>query len=291
MILIRSRWFYLIPVLVMVSCAGPQGCAPRISDLKSHYPHVIYRGPKKPSEIEIKKTPPATWTSLGQISKVAQGAVIVSEDWAFYQHEGFDPKQIKEAIEESVAAGKMKRGASTITQQVAKNIFLTQEKSLTRKARELWIATKMEKVLGKKRILELYFNIAEWGEGVFGIHRAAQVYFNKSPAELTAKEGAFLAMLLPSPKKYSISYRKRELTSYARRTIRSILSKMVQAKFLTPEERDFAWKTPLSFEVTFDPTVSPQDNQESGDDEILDDATQTGVEPQVDDSEPAVESN
>lgn len=268
---------WILFCLLWVGCA-PSGCGPKIAELKTHYPHVIYRGPKKPSEIEVKKNPPGSWVNLNQISKLAQGAVLVSEDWAFYQHEGFDAKQIQEAIQESVAAGKMTRGASTITQQVAKNVFLSKKKSLTRKVRELWIATKMEKVLGKKRIFELYLNIAEWGEGVFGIERAAQVYFGKSAAALTAKEGAFLAMLLPSPIKYSISYRKRELTPYARRTIRSILGKMVQAKYLTPEERDQIWNEPLSFETSFDPEVRPQDNQEGGEDEVLDDATQKGVD-------------
>jgi monofunctional glycosyltransferase len=269
-------------LFMLASCAGPGGCGPKIAELKSHYPHVIYKGPKKPSEIEIRKTPPSNWVNLSQVSKLAQGAVLVSEDWAFYQHEGFDPKQIQEAIQDSVQAGKMTRGASTITQQVAKNIFLTKQKSLTRKVREVWIATKMEKVLGKKKIFELYLNIAEWGEGVFGIERAAQVYFGKPAAQLNAKEGAFLAMLLPSPIKYSISYRKRELTSYARRTIRSIMGKMVQAKYLTLEERDAAWEQPLPFEASFNPVLNAQDNSEVGADEVvdetLDDATQKGVD-------------
>jgi membrane peptidoglycan carboxypeptidase len=159
-------------------------------------------------------------------------------------------KQIREAIEESIESGKLKRGASTITQQMVKNVFLSQEKSLIRKARELWLATKVEKVLGKKKILEIYLNIAEWGEGIFGIGRASQHYFHKSASELTAKEGAFLAMLLPSPKKYSISFRKKELTRYARKTVNSILNKLVSANVLTYEQKQVEWNTPLSFEVT-----------------------------------------
>ncbi|MBS1959684.1 MAG: transglycosylase domain-containing protein [Bdellovibrionales bacterium] len=256
--------------LLLSSCAGPAGCSPRFSDLRTQYPHVIYHGPKDPSEVVIKKTPPPNWVSLNNISKLAQEAVLVSEDWAFYQHPGYDEKQIRDAIEESVAAGKMKRGASTITQQVARNIYLSKEKSIVRKVREIWIATKMEKVLGKKKILELYLNIAEWGEGIFGIGQASQKYFQKQPSQLTAKEGAFLAMLLPSPKKYSISFRHNELTPYARRTIRSILGKMVQARFLTPEDRDQEWSTPLVFETKFDPTLNAQDTAESGADEVLD---------------------
>ena len=221
---------------------------PRLKDLKTEYPHVIYHGPKDPFEIVIKKNPPTGWVPLTSVSKEAQMAILISEDWAFYSHPGYDERQIKEAIEESVETGKLKRGASTITQQVVKNVYLTQQKSFLRKIKEIWLATKVEKVLGKKRILEVYLNIAEWGEGIFGIGPASQYYFQKTPAELNAKEGAFLAMLLPSPKKYGISFRKKELTLYARKTVHTILNKLVSAKVLTLEQRDEEWKKPFSFE-------------------------------------------
>ncbi len=256
----KKQSFALICILFLVSCGSPQGCVPRFAELKTHYPRVIYHGPKTESEVVIQKNPPPTWVPLSQVSKVAQGAILVSEDWAFYQHPGYDEKQIKEAITESLEEGHLKRGASTITQQVVRNIYLTKEKSLIRKAKELWMATKVEKVLGKKKILELYFNIAEWGEGVFGIGPAANYYFHKSPAELSAKEGAFLAMLLPSPKKYSISYRSKALTPYARKIIRSVMNKMVQAHYLSPEEREKEWAKPLSFETQFDPSVPSEES-------------------------------
>jgi monofunctional biosynthetic peptidoglycan transglycosylase len=258
--------------LVLSSCGGPQGCIPRFAELKTQYPHVLYHGPKKPSEVVLKKTPPRFWVSLASISRKAQGAVIVSEDWAFYQHPGYDEKQLKEAIHESLEEGKLSRGASTITQQVVKNIYLSKEKSISRKVRELWMATKVEKVLGKKRILELYFNVAEWGEGIFGIGQAAHFYFNKSASELSAKEAAFLAMLLPSPKKYGVSYRQHRLTPFARRSIRSIMGKMVQAGFLTPAERDIEWGKPLSFESIFDPALTEKDKaaDDTGDEDVSD---------------------
>ena len=235
---------------------SPQGCSPRFKDLKTEYPKVIYHGPKEPFEVEIVKNQPAGWTSLSQISRNAQWAVLMSEDAAFYSHPGYDEKQIKEAIQESIETGKLKRGASTITQQVVKNVYLTQEKSLIRKARELWLATKIEKVLGKRKILEIYFNIAEWGEGIFGISHASQYYFHKNPSELNAKEGAFLAMLLPSPKKYSISFRKKALTPYARKIVHTLLNKLVAANVLTPEQRDEEWKKPFSFETNQSPVLN-----------------------------------
>jgi monofunctional biosynthetic peptidoglycan transglycosylase len=259
----------------MVSCGSGKGCAPRFSDLKTQYPHVIYHGPKEPSEVVLKRYPPAHWVSLSQISKKAQGAILVSEDWAFFQHHGYDEKQIQEAIRESIAEGKLTRGASTITQQVVKNLYLSKEKSLVRKARELWMASKIEKVIGKAKILELYFNIAEMGDGIFGVGQASEFYFHKPASQLSAKEGAYLAMLLPSPKRYSISFRKKELTPYSRRIIRNILNKLVMARYLTPEERDLEWKTPLSFETKFDSTIpnESQDGPSSEDEEAKEDST------------------
>jgi len=250
----RSAKFkiFLVSITLFIglgSCSNSQqGCVPRLKDLKTEYPHVIYRGPKEPFEIVVKKNPPSNWVALSEVSKEAQMAILISEDWAFYTHPGYDEKQIKEAIEESVETGKIKRGASTITQQVVKNVYLTQQKSFLRKIKEIWLATKVEKVLGKKRILEIYLNIAEWGEGIFGIGQASRFYFQKPPSELNAKEGAFLAMLLPSPKKYGISFRKKELTPYARKTIRTILGKLVSAKVLTLEQKNDEWKRPYVFE-------------------------------------------
>lgn len=222
---------------------------PEVAVLKHQYPIVRYGGPKVPPTITLQKSRPPGWVGLSEISKSAVGAIIVSEDWAFYQHKGYDANQIKEALEEDWEAGRYVRGASTITQQVAKNVFLEQDKNLWRKLKELVLAIRMEEKVGKRKILETYLNIAEWDEGVFGINSAARHYFGKPPSELNAKEGAFLAMLLPSPKRYSISFRKRHLTPYARETIDSILDKMTQARYLSSEERDRLTVVPLSFEA------------------------------------------
>jgi len=222
---------------------------PNVEPLKTQYPVVIYRGRSFEPDVVLKRGRPDSWVSLSQVSRGAVGAIIVSEDWSFYGHKGYDPHEIKEAIKEDLAAGSFVRGASTITQQVAKNVFLSHEKSLWRKFKELILAMELEEKVGKRRILEAYLNVAEWGEGVFGIHRAARVYFGKHPSQLTAKEGAFLAMLLPSPKKYSVSFRARKLTPYARKTMSSIMNKMVRAQYLSPEDRQVQWSTPLSFEA------------------------------------------
>jgi monofunctional biosynthetic peptidoglycan transglycosylase len=239
----------------LMACGSGPGCSPKFADLKKKYPHVIYHGSKEPSEVVLRDSPPVHWAPLSQIPKPIRGAVLVSEDWSFYDHPGYDGNEIREAVKESIEEGHLTRGASTITQQVVRNIYLTKEKSITRKIRELWMATKVEKVVGKNRILELYLNLAEMGEGIFGIGQASRHYFQKSPSELRPKEAAFLAMLLPSPKRYSVSFRQKQLTPYARRIIRNILNKMVKGGYLTPEQRDQEWAAPLSFEVRVDATV------------------------------------
>jgi monofunctional biosynthetic peptidoglycan transglycosylase len=273
-----KRTLTCIFLLSFLSCGTPRGCIPKFVDLKTQYPHVLYHGPKEPSEVVLKRYPPAHWSSLSQISKLAQGAILVSEDWAFFQHPGYDAHQIREAISESLEERRLKRGASTITQQVVRNIYLSKEKSLVRKTRELWMATKIEKVLGKNRILELYLNIAEFGDGIFGVSQAADYYFHKKAAELNAKEGAFLAMLLPSPKRYAVSFQKHVLTPYARKIIRSILNKMVRAHYLSEEAKNAEWARPLSFERSFDPSIPIDDSLDSLDDEDENEETQSSDE-------------
>lgn len=229
---------------------------PNVGVLKHQFPVVHYQEKGKPPHVTLQKSRPAGWTTLGEVSRPAMGAIVVSEDWAFYQHKGYDANQIKEAIKEDWEAGRFARGASTITQQVARNVFLDKDKNLWRKVKELFLAIRMEDEVGKRKILETYLNIAEWGEGVFGIRAAARTYFSKSPSELTAKEGAFLAMLLPSPKRYSQSFRAKRLTRYARRTVDSILFKMTQANYITEQERDIHRGTPLAWEISESPEAN-----------------------------------
>jgi monofunctional biosynthetic peptidoglycan transglycosylase len=221
---------------------------PDVAVLAKEYPIVIYRGPDEPPLVELKKDRPPGWVSLGSISRPGQGAIVVSEDWAFFQHEGYDPNQIQEAFKKDWERGKFSHGASTITQQVVRNVFLTKEKSIIRKLKELYLARKLNDTVSKRRVLEVYLNIAEWGEGIFGIGPAARLYFSKTPDQLTAREGAFLAMLLPSPTRYGQSFRKHELTPYSRKIVNSVLEKMVQAQYLPPEELNAQRSTPFSFE-------------------------------------------
>jgi monofunctional glycosyltransferase len=143
-----------------------------------------------------------TWVPLSRISPYLRQAVVEGEDASFFTHEGFDWEGIKDAALYNLEAGKLKRGGSTITQQLAKNLYLSSERSLLRKAREALITRALEQHLTKERILELYLNVAEWGQGVYGAEAAARHHFKKSSRDLTADEAAWLAAILPSPRRY-----------------------------------------------------------------------------------------
>ncbi len=136
------------------------------------------------------------------VAPILRRAVLAAEDDRFYLHNGFDFQEIENAIASRRSGGSM-RGASTISQQVVKNIFLWEGRSWIRKGLEAYITLWLEVVVPKERILDLYVNLAEWGDGVFGIEAAAQYYFKKSAAKLNADESARLASVLPSPRRWS----------------------------------------------------------------------------------------
>lgn len=238
-----------------------------VGGLEKTYPQFVYDKKEKTARMEVVGKRPASWVSLGGVSKIAVAAIVLSEDWAFYQHNGFDWEQIWDAMEKNLEQGRFARGGSTITQQVVKNVFLSNDKTIWRKLQEAVLAVRIERQLTKARILEIYLNIAEFGQGIYGIGPAARFYFGKHPSELNAKEGAFLAMLLPSPKKYSVSFRMKALTPYANSTVRSILGKLLATHRLSQEEFQEALATPLSFEARQIPVpeVAPLDEIETDD--------------------------
>ena len=142
------------------------------------------------------------WASYARISDELKRAVIVAEDAKFSEHDGFDWEGIQKALEKNQRRGKVVAGGSTISQQLAKNLFLSGEKSLWRKGQEAVITWMLEMLLDKERILEIYLNVAEWGNGVFGAEAAARHYYNISAAGLNADQAARLAAMLPRPLYY-----------------------------------------------------------------------------------------
>lgn len=142
------------------------------------------------------------WVDYGAISPHLKRAVVAAEDARFVEHEGVDWDAVKQALEANRRRGRPARGGSTISQQLAKNLFLSPERSWLRKGQELVITTMIEALWDKRRILEVYLNVAEWGDGVFGAEAAARHYFGTSAARLGAAQSATLAVMLPRPKFY-----------------------------------------------------------------------------------------
>lgn len=142
------------------------------------------------------------WVPLSQISPYVAKAVIIAEDDKFWSHEGFDFEAMQKAIKRDIEKKKFKVGGSTISQQLAKNLYLSPAKNPVRKMKEAIITWRMERSLSKRRIMELYLNMAEWGDGVFGIEAAARKHYGKSAALLSAREAAVLASVLPNPRRY-----------------------------------------------------------------------------------------
>lgn len=144
------------------------------------------------------------WIPYSAISPYLIKAVIIAEDDKFWSHEGFDYEAIQKAIERDIKTKKFKRGGSTISQQLTKNLYLTPSKNPIRKIREAIITYRIEKILSKKRILEIYLNIAEWGErGIFGIEAASEYYYGKPASAIEPMEAARLASVLPNPHKFN----------------------------------------------------------------------------------------
>ncbi len=179
------------------------------------------------------------WTPIEQISPNLQRAVLAGEDSRFFQHNGFDWTAIQNAWDEGMKEGEkeakaegdydpddwippmpdFKRGASTVSQQLAKNLFLSEDRNFLRKGREAVYTYFLERDLTKKRILELYLNVIEWGDGVYGAEAAARTYFKKSASDLTKDEAAFLSAMIPSPLNVFNPYKNRKRVVRRQRVI------------------------------------------------------------------------
>lgn len=151
------------------------------------------------------------WVGYGNISAHLKRAVIVAEDGAFWSHDGIDLEEIKLAIEDSWENGEPLRGASTITQQLAKNLYLSPSRNPFRKLTELFITRRLEAELSKRRILELYLNLIEWGDGIWGCEAAARAYFGVPASALSAEQAALMAGAIINPVRYSPAHPNRRL--------------------------------------------------------------------------------
>lgn len=168
-----------------------------------------------------------TWVDYEDIAKSAKQAVIASEDGLFVQHNGFDIKSIEKALQINEQQGKIALGGSTITQQLAKNLFLTSHRSYIRKGEEAIITLMIEHMWDKKRILEVYLNVVEFGDGIYGIEEASRYYFNRPAKDLTKEQSALLICMLPNPKYYQHNLDNQRLQAKKRIILKRMPSAML----------------------------------------------------------------
>jgi monofunctional glycosyltransferase len=166
--------------------------------------------------------PRQVWVPYERVSPLLRHAVLTAEDAAFYQHGGLDWTELRAAARRDLEERRVVRGGSTITQQLAKNLYLGDGRTLTRKLTEVFVALRMERALSKRRIFELYLNLIEWGDGVFGAEAAARHYFGVSAADLSPRQATLLAAVIINPRRYSVLAPSRRIE----RRVRMIAGRM-----------------------------------------------------------------
>ena len=209
---------------------------PNVSDLKDLRPvptaFMEYRQDEWASE-NREVTLHQRWVSFSEISPNVIKAVLIGEDDKFWNHEGFDVQGMEQALERSLQKGRI-AGGSTISQQLAKNLYLSPSKNPVRKVKEAILTWRIENTLTKRRILEIYLNVAEWGDGIFGIEAAARHYYGKRAKNLTAQEAARLAAVLPNPIKYNPTGNQK----YVKNRSRIIYNIMKRRGIVIPEYKE-----------------------------------------------------
>ncbi|HAM97157.1 MAG TPA: hypothetical protein DCQ26_00960 [Marinilabiliales bacterium] len=180
-----------------------------LTQLNDTFTYQVYKDGRNTRSIFVGPGNPC-FVGLDQVSPYLKNAVITSEDGGFFYHKGFDQEAIKHAIADNLKKGRFARGGSTITMQLVKNVFLTQQKTISRKMEEwmmVWLIENLN-LTTKERMFEVYLNVIEWGPNIYGICEASEFYFDKSPMELTLNESIFLASIIPSPTRYKYTFDK-----------------------------------------------------------------------------------
>jgi monofunctional biosynthetic peptidoglycan transglycosylase len=246
----KKKFLFLLAViiaLVFVIDVGRYFIYPSVAALKKKNPgktaFMAYKEKAWKREGKSRKIT-QTWVPLSRVSPHLRKAVIIAEDGLFWSHEGFDFDAIEVALVKNIKQGKLKAGGSTITQQLAKNLYLSPSKTPVRKLKEAILAWRLERELSKGRLLEIYLNVAQWGDAIFGIEAASRYYYHKASSELTPDEAVRLAVVLPNPVRWSPVGGSRYVESRAR-TIYNIMVKrgMVPIEYAETEKDTGAEKT------------------------------------------------
>ncbi len=235
----KKRWYLLLLLVVSILIFAFVPWIPKLY----FSPITVKRRIKKDVYVNEKVGPAQpNWSSYQSISKHLFNAVVASEDTRFYEHKGLDFSEIKKSFEKNIKRKKYARGASTITQQVVKMTLLSREKTLLRKAREATGALILDAVMSKSDILTWYINLVEFGQGVYGVQKAASYYFSTKPHLLSVAQSIHLALVLPSPERWSVGLRKKSLTTFGHRRFAVILLRMKQLGYITDQQ----WRETLA---------------------------------------------
>lgn len=236
------KWSVLFLALLGVSIAYALFTAPDLSSIEGCPITAIH-------QIKLCADNP-NYIALDEVSEKIIQTVISAEDISFYKHHGFDFYEMVQSVKKNLLHLQFVRGGSTITQQVVKNVFLSENKSLHRKLQEAYLTVRLERKLDKQQILEKYLNLIELGPNIYGIKAAAKFYFHKQAKDLTTLESAYLTHLLPNPKLYSQSFQQRKLSEFNRARVLHIC-RMLWAtgsisanEYLSLEQSidDFPWR-------------------------------------------------
>lgn len=194
-------------------------------------------------QVWLCETDNPNYRKLSDISPYLKNAVLISEDSGFYGHSGFDWDELRSSLEKNIRHGRAVRGGSTITQQLAKNVFLNSEKSFSRKIREAFLTVQIETLLTKDKIFEKYLNVIEFGPNIYGVEAASQYYFSKPSSQLNLLEAAYLTFLIPNPKVYSATHKKGQLTPFSRSRLVDLWYRLMKTHRITEDQYEAAKKS------------------------------------------------
>lgn len=221
------------------------------------FEHTVYAPDGKTEVAEIGPDTP-TWAKLGEISPFMIAAVLTTEDGAFFRHHGFNHAAIRSALVDNLKAGRFRRGASTISMQLTKNLFLSREKTLSRKLEEIILTDYLEENFTKDEIMELYLNVVEFGPNIYGILPASAHYFGRHPSELNIKEAFFLASLLPSPISYHRQYEQKKVWDSWERNLAFFMKTAFERGRITQAELDMGLAQAIVFYDEKDGPLTPR---------------------------------
>ncbi|MDD5051750.1 MAG: monofunctional biosynthetic peptidoglycan transglycosylase [Sulfuricurvum sp.] len=269
----KLKFIFLLLFISGVLDIGRYLIYPNVSELRNSNPipsaFMKYRE-EEWAEENREMSITQKWVPMSQISPNVIKAVLIGEDDKFWKHDGFDVQGMEQALERTLKKGKM-AGGSTISQQLSKNLYLSPSKNPVRKIKEAILTWRIEKTLSKRRILEIYLNVAEWGDGIFGIEAAARHYYHKSAKNLTGLEAAHLAAVLPNPIRFNATgnqkyVKNRSRIIYKIMKRRGIVIPQFQEVMAPPKKEDNMPSADDNQSVNdlFNATQLPQSTNEEG---------------------------